>query len=406
LDRREWWERRKRKMRDRSHRWGPGIHAPETWDNWDHWHHHRPPVWLVGGRRERRSVFFRILRAFGIVVLLILGSLAAVGFVLGRLVAGGGQTTVLLWFAGLGLALAFPLLAVAVALRAFRRIAVPLADLVSAADAVAAGDLSVRVPISSDSDFGQLARSFNHMVEELQRADEQRRNLTADIAHELRTPLQIIQGNLEGVLDEVYDPTPEHLDNTLEETRALARLVDDLRTLSLAESGQLPMVWEQCNVRELLEDMRTSFSGQAEASGITLTAQAEGDDTAMTITADVGRLEQVLANLLSNALRHTPTGGHVALRVERTSGGVRITVSDTGEGIAAEDLPFVFDRFWRADPSRSRLGGAGSGLGLAIVRQLVQAHGGQVSVQSTPSQGTTFTLDIPTIPPQAANKAS
>jgi signal transduction histidine kinase len=403
LERRKWWEHRKRKRRDRSHTWSHEGLGPEDWQHWDHRHHHGPPVWLVRGRRQRRFLFFRILGIFGVVVLLILGFLAALAFVLSRLFGGGGETTVLLWFAAIGLTLAFPLLAAAVAVRAFRSIAMPLADLVAAADAVAEGDLSARVPVYDDSDFGQLAQSFNHMVEELQRADEQRRNLTADIAHELRTPLQIIQGNLEGVLDEVYDPTPEHLDATLEETRALARLVDDLRTLSLAESGQLPMMWEQCNVGELLEDICTSFMGQAEAAGITLTTQTMGDNEAMTITADVGRVDQVLGNLLSNALRHTPRGGSVTLCAQPADDVVRITVRDTGEGIAAEDLPFVFDRFWRADRSRSRLGGAGSGLGLAIVRQLVQAHGGQISVSSTPGQGTTFTIDLPTTPPAAGD---
>jgi len=280
----------------------------------------------------------------------------------------------------------------------------PLADLVAAADAVAEGDLSVRVPVYDDSEFGQLARSFNRMVEELQRADQQRRNLTADVAHELRTPLQIIQGNLEGVLDEVYDPTPEHLSATLDETRGLARLVDDLRTLSLAESGELPLVWERCNAGELLEDVCTSFSGQAEAAGITLSAQTAGDSEPLTITADVGRLNQVLGNLVSNALRHTPTGGNVALRAEPADDAIRITVSDTGEGIAAQDLPFVFDRFWRSDRSRSKLGGAGSGLGLAIARQLVQAHGGEISVWSEPGQGTIFTIDLPSTAPNSPKK--
>jgi len=391
LDRRKWWGHRKRKLHDRSRLW-------------NHRDHHGPPIWLVAGRRQRRFLFFRILGIFGVMVLLILGSLAALAFVLSRLFGGGDETTVLLWLAGIGLTLAFPVLAAAVAVRAFRSIAMPLADLVAAADAVAEGDLSVRVPTYENSDFGQLAQSFNRMVEELQRAVQQRRNLTADVAHELRTPLQIIQGNLEGVLDEVYEPTPEHLSATLDETRGLARLVDDLRTLSLAESGELSLVRERCNARELLEDVRTSFSGQAEAAGITLSAKTVADSEALTITADVGRLNQVLGNLVSNALRHTPTGGSVTLRVGPADDAVRITVSDTGEGIAAEDLPFVFDRFWRSDRSRSKLGGAGSGLGLAIVRQLVQAHGGEISVWSKPGQGTTFTIDLPSTAPNSLKK--
>ncbi len=328
--------------------------------------------------------------------------MAALAFLLTRLFGGDGQAAVLAWIGGLALALALPVVAVGLAVRAFRDIATPLADVMAAADAVADGDLSVRVPVHGPGEFSQLADSFNHMAEELERADQQRRNLTADVAHELRTPLHVIQGNLEGVLDGVYEPTEEHIGATLDETRALARLVDDLRTLSLAEAGQLPLVWEPVNVAELLADVSTSFSGQAEAAGIDLRVEPalslsngiEENSPLPEIMGDAGRLDQVLSNLLANALRHTPSGGTITLYAQSAKDGVRILVRDTGEGILPEDLPFIFDRFWRGDRSRSHAGGAGSGLGLPIARQLVQAHGGRIRVESQPGQGTTFTIEL------------
>jgi signal transduction histidine kinase len=250
--------------------------------------------------------------------------------------------------------------------------------------------------VQGHGDFNRLAAVFNHMVEELERADRQRRNLTADVAHELRTPLQIIQGNLEGILDGVYRPSEDHITATLDETRLLARLVDDLRILSLAESGQLPLVRESVDVAELITDVQTSFSGQAEAAGVDLRVEANGDPGRMVITADIARLDQILGNLVANALRHTARGGAITIQAESLEDGVRIVVSDTGAGIPAEDLPAVFDRFWKGDRSRPHGSGAGSGLGLAIVRQLVHAHGGDVSVESELGEGTAFTVELPT----------
>jgi signal transduction histidine kinase len=378
---------------------GPWPHKPpEHWGPsmaWPDWHHrHRDFYrWRKKMRRKRGGVFFRFVGAFGCLTMLILGGMAGLGFLLSQLFEGSGRMAMTLWFGGCGLVFGLAMLAGLLARRTFRDIATPLADVMTAADAVAEGDLSVRVEEDKPGEFGQLARSFNRMIERLEQSDQQRRNLTADVAHELRTPLHIIQGNLEGVLDGVYEPTADHVGATLEEARQLSRLVEDLRTLSLAEAGQLPLIKEPVDVAELLADVCTSFSGQAEAAGIDLCVKTGGDLPA--ITGDVGRLDQVLGNLVANAVRHTPEGGRIILRAVPRKDGVRILVRDTGEGIPAEDLPHIFDRFWKGDRSRTRAGGAGSGLGLAIARQLVQAHGGTIGVESTVGRGTTFIIDLP-----------
>lgn len=351
--------------------------------------------WKRHRRLHRGGLFLRFAVVFGLMALLVVGGLAAVAGLLTWLFGGEAEATILTWVGGCGLSLVLPLLAGILALRAFRGVATPLADVMAAADTVAEGDMSARVavPEHGPDEFSNLAESFNRMAEELECADQRRRNLTADVAHELRNPLHIIQGNLEGVLDGVYEPTDEHIIATLEEARLLGRLVEDLRTLSLAEAGELPLRREAVDVAELLADVLTSFSGQVEAAGIDL--QAEVDDEVPTINADVGRLEQVLNNLVANALHHTPRGGRITLRAFRAGDDVRVVVRDTGEGIAAEDLPHIFDRFWRGDRSRSRADGAGSGLGLAITRQLVEAHGGRIDVQSELGEGTTLVITLP-----------
>jgi signal transduction histidine kinase len=385
---------------------GPGSGPPPWWGpprrnwRWDQGHARRRPTWL----------FFRFAGVFGMIALMILGGLALLIFFVVKAAGGDRHTAAQIWLGTCGLLLVVPFVVIRLARRAFRNIAAPLANLMQASDRVAAGDLSVRVPVAERGEFAELSSSFNHMVEELSLADRRRRNLTADVAHELRTPLQIIQGNLEGLVDGVYQPTPEHLEATLAETKLLARLVEDLRVLSQAEAGQLPMQWEAIDVGELLNDVATSFSGQAQAAVVNLAVNLVVDtlgrsptqDTAGTpalrLRGDYGRLEQVLGNLLANAIRHTPEGGTVTLQGGPGPQGVRLVVADTGEGIAPEDVPYVFDRFWRADRARTHSEGTGSGLGLAIARQLIQAHGGTIEVQSALRRGTTFTIDLPSTP--------
>ncbi|MBN1147441.1 MAG: HAMP domain-containing histidine kinase [Anaerolineales bacterium] len=363
----------------------------------EHWRpHHRPfPHPPPGLRRKRRFLLGRFARPFGCASLVFVALLVGVGAVLYRQYPDQPLVSFLA-LAGCVPAGLFLILAAGFSAHAFRELEGPLSNVMAAADAVAQGDLDVQVPEQAPGEFGQLARSFNRMTRELARAEEQRRNLTADVAHELRTPLHIIQGNLEGVLDGVYEPTPEHLEATLEETRRLARLVDDLQTLSLAEAGQLPLHMGPVDAAELLEDALTSFSGQAEAAGVRLEAQVDLAGGKPTLVGDAGRLGQALANLVANALRHTPQGGTVRLEARLQGEKVLISVADTGEGIAEADLPFVFDRFWRGDKARGRSGMPGSGLGLPIARQLVQAHGGRIELQSQVGKGTRFVIVLDT----------
>jgi signal transduction histidine kinase len=232
------------------------------------------------------------------------------------------------------------------------------------------------------------------MADELEGAETQRRNLTADVAHELRTPLHILQGNLEGALDGVYEASPEYFRSMLEETRLLQRLVEDLQTLSMAESGTLDYHFQPLSVKELLEDVLASFSGRAEEVGIKLVLKDSDGGDELKVEGDWHRLDQVFGNLVNNALRYTPDGGEITLSTARDESSVLLTIQDSGEGIAPEDLPFIFDRFWKGDKSRSRASG-GSGLGLAIARQLLTAHGGSISVESQEGAGTTFTVKLP-----------
>lgn len=265
----------------------------------------------------------------------------------------------------------------------FRQIIAPVRAVTRGAQRIAAGDLNQRIDVKSNDEIGQLAQSYNQMADALAHDRQLRQNMVADIAHELRTPLSVIQGNLEAMLDGVLPASPEEIASLRDETALLARLVSDLRLLSLAEAGQLKLEKVETDPGELAQRVIASLRPQAESIQVELSSGI--DDNLPKLALDADRTSQVLHNLLGNALRHTPSGGKVTLRVsvEGQAGGrqVKVEVTDTGSGIASEDLPYVFDRFYRADKSRNRTSG-GSGIGLAIVKQLVEAHGGQVWAES------------------------
>jgi len=262
--------------------------------------------------------------------------------------------------------------------------------------------LSQRVPETGSAEIAALGQAFNHMAADLEKAEVLRRNMVADVAHELRTPLSVLQGNLRAILDGVYPLEQTEIAALYDETRLLSRLVDDLRDLAQAEAGRLHLDVRPTNLVEVIQTTVANLAVAAEAKGVRLTAdwadepcRERSAERLPPVLADPDRLAQIMRNLLSNALRHTPEGGQITVRgtVEGPQ-AVRIVVADTGEGIPSGDLPHVFERFWRAERSRSR-GRGGSGLGLAIARHLVQAHGGEMGVESEVGKGSRFWFTLP-----------
>ncbi|HYT77345.1 MAG TPA: HAMP domain-containing sensor histidine kinase [Vicinamibacterales bacterium] len=268
-----------------------------------------------------------------------------------------------------------------------RRVGRPLGDIVDAANHVADGDFSVRLPEYGPPSVRVVGRAFNTMAARLASQEQQRRHLMADIAHELRTPLAVIQGRLEGFLDGVYQRDDGAIEQVLEETKLLARLVEDLRTLANAEGGTLALHKEATDLGGVAGEVVNGFSAEAERRQVTIHLQTAADLPSISI--DPLRIREVLANLLSNALQHTPAGGSVSIGARRQGERVVVTVADTGAGIAADDLPRIFDRFHKGRTSR------GSGLGLTIARNVVEAHGGEISADSRSGHGTTITFTLP-----------
>lgn len=272
----------------------------------------------------------------------------------------------------------------------------PVRDLTHAAEKLGQGDLSERVPVHGKDELAMLGTTFNQMAASLEHAEKSRRAMTADIAHELRNPLAVQRANLEALQDGIYPLTPQNLEPVIEQNTLLNRLVEDLQTLALADSGQLELDVAEVDFKRLVERVVERFNPNAAANNIAIRFSSSDavDGESFKIIIDPIRIEQVIGNLLSNAIRYTPKGGTIDLHLETLQRDISLEIHDSGPGIPASALPYVFDRFYRADRSRSRADG-GTGLGLAIARQLTRAHGGELLASNHPAGGALFTLRLP-----------
>jgi signal transduction histidine kinase len=273
-----------------------------------------------------------------------------------------------------------------------RKIVGPVESLTRAARRMERGDLSERVAVRSGDEIGELAKAFNRMADSLARNEQLRRDMVGDVAHELRTPLTNIRCQIESLQDGLIEPRREVIDSIHEEALLLARLIDDLQELALAEAGQLRLTFEPVSIREVIEKAAFAIAPQIESKKITL--RVDAPPSLPEAQADSERVGQILRNLLANAVTHTPTMGVIEIRARSSGQEIEVAVSDTGSGIEAEHADRIFERFYRADRSRSRSTG-GAGLGLAIVRQLVLAHGGHIRVESEPGRGSHFIFTLP-----------
>jgi signal transduction histidine kinase len=352
----------------------------------------RPPWWpegepwppAGGDWRGSRTRFLRRVGCFAggfLLLVFVAGVLAA------KVFGGGGwERSGPPWPLGPLFGLLLLVLVFGVVGRIVRRTAGPIGDVMEAADRVAGGDYGVRVPERGGEEVRRLAASFNAMTARLAANEAQRRALLADVAHELRTPLSVIRGNVEGMLDEVYPRDDEHLEPLLDETAVMARLLDDLRTLSTAEAGALRLHREPTDAAALVEEVVAAFAPRARAAGLALSTEVGAIPE---LDVDPVRVREVLENLIANALRHTPRGGAIRVSVSAEDKDVSFAVADTGTGIAPADLPGVFDRYTKAVDS------GGTGLGLAIAKRLVEAHGGGIEAASEAGRGTTIRFTLP-----------
>jgi two-component system sensor histidine kinase BaeS len=374
-----------------AHAVGPPRRRPPWWPEAEPWPPRDAdgrPVWGPGRRRGRRWAR-RLGCLFGLLALLALIGLGVVAWALLDLLSGAGSHTphpVL--FLGLGIAV----IALVLFARRFRRLAEPLDGLVEGARRVERGDYAARVaePRGGDPEMAQLVRAFNTMAARLEADQAQRRRLIADVSHELRTPLAVIRGDLEAMVDGIRPADEEHLGRVVDETEVMERLVEDLRTLSLADAGALTLHREPTDLDVLVGETVATLRPMADRGRVRLAASGPGDLPILDV--DPVRIREVLVNLITNALDHTPAGGAVTVDVRADDRSATIEVRDSGEGIEPALLPHVFDAFSKGRSSR------GSGLGLAIARDLVAAHAGTIDVASRPGAGATFTVRLPLAP--------
>jgi two-component system sensor histidine kinase BaeS len=303
--------------------------------------------------------------------------------------AAGDALRTSLWRAIAGAAGLATLLALVTGLAVARRITRPVERLIAATRAMGQGDRAARVgPVSAPGEIGELANAFDTMANTLERQEQLRRDLVADVAHELRTPIAVLQAGHEALLDGVAEPTPGQLASLRDEVLRLARMVGDLQTLAAADAAALQLTRSRQDLAEIAASAADSLAGQFEAAGIAL----ERELTPVGVLADPDRLHQVVTNLLSNALKFTPAGGRVTVRSGPAGPDAVLAVTDTGVGISAGELPRIFDRFWRG---RGAARVSGSGIGLAVAAELARAHGGRLDARSEPGHGAQLTLTLP-----------
>jgi len=365
-------------------------HRPPWWPENEEWPPRNPRNWRRFGRH---NPFFRrmgcIFLAFNFVGFVVFATVLGLVLHFFGVIQVPTQKFTWVFPAGLFFFIFFVFMFV-MAARNFRRLSRPLDELVEASNKVAEGDFTARVDVNGPPEVRTLLHGFNSMAGRLQENDRQRRNMLADVSHELRTPLTVIQGNVEGILDGMYSADEARLKSILEETQVMSRLIEDLRTLSLAESGALHLKQESTNLDELIRDTVAGFEAQAKEKDITLELSVTRVDE---INVDPQRVREVLSNLIGNALRYTPSQGVVKIGLTESTSGVErsvvISVEDSGAGIVSADLPHIFERFYKSSDS------GGMGLGLSIAKYLVEAHGGKIWAESEAGQGTKISFTLP-----------